>query len=549
MKRKTKQRTPMIRVGSQSAMEYLMTYGWTILIISVVLASLWSLGVFSAPGGGSSGSCGGVVGYVCGNPVLMSNGILSVSIGQVSSAGRALTVTGTACSNSTTQPSTFSPASLTLSYDQQTSASFVCHLPTNTVGTTFFGMLWIQYNYGTQTGLVSKVGQVQTKVTYATSVAAPPPNTYAFSATAGTGGTISCSPVPCSGTYAAGNTITLTETPIGTNTFNSWSGTSCSGTSSSCILTMPASADSEAANFNILCSLTITSNALYTSPIAATVSFTIYGGGGGGGGGSGACCGQGSTGATGSNGATSNSIYWGPLVLSPGSVVNVIIGGGGGGGGGESNGACGGTCLSGGGGGSGYYGGGGGAAGSTGSPSQTASGGGGGGSSIIFVNGLEEGYAAGGAGGTGANGQICAGGGGSDSGGGSAGNCPSGTYWGGAGGLSTGGNGAIAQYSSNTYPGGGGGSYSTGGTGGSGSSYGNGGGGGGYGGGGGGGGNLVNSGGSGGSNGSSGVSTSGTGGTGGSTGTGGGSLTLSAGSGGAGGSVTLTWTGPSACIP
>ncbi len=32
---------------SQSAMECLMTYGWAILIISVVLATLFQLGVFS----------------------------------------------------------------------------------------------------------------------------------------------------------------------------------------------------------------------------------------------------------------------------------------------------------------------------------------------------------------------------------------------------------------------------------------------------------------------------------------------------------------------
>ncbi len=36
-----------IGLKSQSAMEYLMTYGWAILIISVVLATLFQLGVFS----------------------------------------------------------------------------------------------------------------------------------------------------------------------------------------------------------------------------------------------------------------------------------------------------------------------------------------------------------------------------------------------------------------------------------------------------------------------------------------------------------------------
>ena len=48
------------RKYAQSAMEYLMTYGWAILIISVVLAVLFSLGVtnplFLAPKA-SPGSC------------------------------------------------------------------------------------------------------------------------------------------------------------------------------------------------------------------------------------------------------------------------------------------------------------------------------------------------------------------------------------------------------------------------------------------------------------------------------------------------------------
>ena len=32
---------------AQSAMEYLMTYGWAILIVAVVLGALYSLGVFN----------------------------------------------------------------------------------------------------------------------------------------------------------------------------------------------------------------------------------------------------------------------------------------------------------------------------------------------------------------------------------------------------------------------------------------------------------------------------------------------------------------------
>ncbi len=47
---------------AQSAMEYLMTYGWAILIIAVVLAALFSLGVFAPR---PSNSCVGDPGFLC----------------------------------------------------------------------------------------------------------------------------------------------------------------------------------------------------------------------------------------------------------------------------------------------------------------------------------------------------------------------------------------------------------------------------------------------------------------------------------------------------
>lgn len=39
----------MMNMKGQTAMEYLMTYGWAILIIIVVIAALYSMGVFQTP--------------------------------------------------------------------------------------------------------------------------------------------------------------------------------------------------------------------------------------------------------------------------------------------------------------------------------------------------------------------------------------------------------------------------------------------------------------------------------------------------------------------
>ena len=67
---------------AQSAMEYLMTYGWAILIIAVVLGALFSLGVFS----GSSllgNACIASAGYFCSNPVYFHGTVGTYPAGNV----------------------------------------------------------------------------------------------------------------------------------------------------------------------------------------------------------------------------------------------------------------------------------------------------------------------------------------------------------------------------------------------------------------------------------------------------------------------------------
>jgi hypothetical protein len=51
-------------IKSQSAMEYLMTYGWAILLIAIVMITLSYLGVFNGPGGTSV--CVPNSGFICG---------------------------------------------------------------------------------------------------------------------------------------------------------------------------------------------------------------------------------------------------------------------------------------------------------------------------------------------------------------------------------------------------------------------------------------------------------------------------------------------------
>lgn len=58
--------------SGQAAMEYLMTYGWALLVIVIVIAILISLNIFSAPQGCTFERAG----FGCGNPVLDTNGAL-----------------------------------------------------------------------------------------------------------------------------------------------------------------------------------------------------------------------------------------------------------------------------------------------------------------------------------------------------------------------------------------------------------------------------------------------------------------------------------------
>jgi hypothetical protein len=42
---------------AQAALEFLMTYGWAILIVIAVVAALYAMGIFRLPGGGATGPC------------------------------------------------------------------------------------------------------------------------------------------------------------------------------------------------------------------------------------------------------------------------------------------------------------------------------------------------------------------------------------------------------------------------------------------------------------------------------------------------------------
>ncbi len=134
---------------AQSAMEYLMTYGWAILIIGVVIGVLYQLGVFSGANFTAT-ACTAAAGYLCTTPIMNTSGYVLVSLGQASS--QSITVTGIACSSNQSEPTSFTGVNIVLQPNQQnsTAAAFACPIKNKVIGQSFAGTLWIEYTTPTQ---------------------------------------------------------------------------------------------------------------------------------------------------------------------------------------------------------------------------------------------------------------------------------------------------------------------------------------------------------------------------------------------------------------
>jgi len=155
---------------AQSAMEYLMTYGWAILIIAVVLGALFSLGVFS----GTSllgTTCIASSGYYCSGLVL-HGGTLSFTFGQ--STGVNWVSANVFFLPSGSAPPTAVPSSCVQSYSSINSGQTVTvslsgtcggtSLPT-TLGSTIAGSVWASYSTSTGGPYFTQVATLTAKAT------------------------------------------------------------------------------------------------------------------------------------------------------------------------------------------------------------------------------------------------------------------------------------------------------------------------------------------------------------------------------------------------
>ncbi len=148
----------------QSAMEYLMSYGWSILIIVIILGILYYLGLFGGNASTASNTCLATVGFFCSSPILNTTGNVVVTIGQDS--GSPITIIGLACTNTSTGPSgTVAISDTVVPSGGKTSMLFQCPGAAGPISSPHIGYLWISYDTGTHTALISQIGTFSARVT------------------------------------------------------------------------------------------------------------------------------------------------------------------------------------------------------------------------------------------------------------------------------------------------------------------------------------------------------------------------------------------------
>ncbi|MCL4383338.1 MAG: hypothetical protein M1168_00275 [Candidatus Marsarchaeota archaeon] len=130
----------------QSAMEYLMTYGWAILIIAVVLAALDMLGVFN-PSAFAKTFCVFESGITCQSAILFTNGTADINI--VQNTNSPINITSINCNTNPTDYSNSITPNTILAISDNYSFSIQCFSNSTKfsgpIGSIFDGYITINY--------------------------------------------------------------------------------------------------------------------------------------------------------------------------------------------------------------------------------------------------------------------------------------------------------------------------------------------------------------------------------------------------------------------
>ncbi len=154
---------------AQSSMEYMMSYGWAAIVITIVLVLLFVYFGSSSTLPFANAGCVPTTGYSCTTPILNSSGYLAMAL---SHSGSTYAITGFGCQASgsnTTLELTPLNGSIVVPAGQAVTALFKCQVGpigsvSSPIGTPFTGKLFITYNTTTATNVTDQIGLVQTKV-------------------------------------------------------------------------------------------------------------------------------------------------------------------------------------------------------------------------------------------------------------------------------------------------------------------------------------------------------------------------------------------------
>ncbi|MFA4982979.1 MAG: hypothetical protein WC588_02060 [Candidatus Micrarchaeia archaeon] len=133
----------------QAAMEYLMTYGWALLVIVAVIAVLLIINPFAAPAGCRFDQ----VGFQCANPLINTNGTIYMQI--TNSNNNLIVLHSVMCTTdkSTSVPSVPDTVLMgNLARQATLTVNMSCYKPGTTTpivlstGNDFTGKVWLFYN-------------------------------------------------------------------------------------------------------------------------------------------------------------------------------------------------------------------------------------------------------------------------------------------------------------------------------------------------------------------------------------------------------------------
>ena len=157
----------------QSAMEYLTTYGWAVLLIMIVIGVLFFLGVFNTANYQASAECAMGGGFSCTNVSMAANGLITYTI--TDNTADPVNVIGFGCgtnqSNAMLQYKNSLPQQDYLPVGDNVTTSMQCLVSPTTafqggqVGDVFSGYVSIEYEDDVTSSISLAYGRVSVKIT------------------------------------------------------------------------------------------------------------------------------------------------------------------------------------------------------------------------------------------------------------------------------------------------------------------------------------------------------------------------------------------------